>query len=156
MPTLDQCIIDKCVESWEEEFLKGTKNRDNCSGFVKSVAKKLGVKISDFANADGIMDEISKTWSPVSSGKDAAKQAAAGMLVVAGLKAKSHTPARANGHVVVVITGPLYRNTYPLCWGGSIGSAQSKGTKSVGEVWNRTDRDNVAYYVFSKPVCAAK
>ena len=70
----------------------------------------------------------------------------AGALVIAGLKSYEHTPARNNGHVVIVVDGTLYRGIYPMVWGGSIGNAQSKGTKSVGEVWNRADRDAVLYY----------
>jgi cell wall-associated NlpC family hydrolase len=152
MSALDQRIIDKCTASWEEEFFAGTKNKDNCSGFVKSVAQKLNVPLPQFGNADGIMDEISRNWTSVSSGKDAAAKASLGMLVIAGLKAADHTPARNNGHVVIVVSGTLYKNTYPRCWCGSIGSAQSKGDKTIGEVWNQTDRDNVEYYAYPKGV----
>ena len=39
MPNLDKCIVDASKAVWEDEFVKGTKNKDNCSGFVKAVAK---------------------------------------------------------------------------------------------------------------------
>jgi hypothetical protein len=151
MTQLDQRIIDSCKQSWEEEFIPGTQNKNNCSGFVKSVTKKLGVPLPD-ANADGIVDALGKSWKKLASGAEAAQQATAGTFVVAGLKAAKHTPPRNNGHVVIVVSGKLYKDKYPLCWGGSLGSAQSRGEKSTGEVWNRTDRDNVVYYAYTKPV----
>ena len=40
----------------------------------------------------------------------------------------------------------------PAC-GGSIGAAQSKGDKSVGEVWNQSDCDNMAYYANATAAC---
>lgn len=86
MASLDQCIIDKAKESWEEELIVGTKNKNNCSGFVKSVAKKLGVPLPETANADGIVDSIASSWKKLDSGEDAARQAAAGTFVLVGLK----------------------------------------------------------------------
>jgi hypothetical protein len=124
---LDKCIVDKCKLAWDEEFIPGMANKSNCSGFVKAVAKKLGIPISDTANADAIV----------------------------GLKGADHKPARTNGHVAVVVSGSLYRNKYPLCWGGSTGGAQSAGTKSVGEIWNRNDRDSVRYFVYGTAACSA-
>jgi hypothetical protein len=58
-----------------------------------------------------------------------------------------------NGHVAIVVSGELYKQKYPVVWGGSIASAQSKGSKTVGEVWNRADRDNVAYYAYGVVAC---
>lgn len=153
MPNLDQCIVEKCKAVWESEFIKGIKNKDNCSGFVKAVAKELGVPIPETANADGIMDAVAKNWKQVTSGAEAASLASTGAVVLAGLKGGSHQPARQNGHVAIVISGKLYKEKYPPVWGGSTGGAQSQGEKTVGEVWNRTDRDKVAYYVYATQVC---
>lgn len=119
---------------------------NDCSGFVRAVTAELGHPVS--GNANGIMNELANstsTWQPIT--REAAVEAVkAGALVIAGLKSHDHNPPRNNGHVVIVVDGALYRNTYPLVWGGSIGSAQSPGTKSVGEVWSRADRDSVLYY----------
>lgn len=153
MASLDRCIIEKCKESWDEEFLPGTKNANNCSGFVKAVARKLGIPLDATLNADGISDAVAASWEKIDSGEAAAKKAATGYFVLAVLKSSDHRPARANGHVAVVVDGPLYRGKYPLVWGGSIGSAQSQGSKSVGEVWNRSDRDSVQYYSYSSLSC---
>lgn len=153
MPNLDQCIVKAAQAAWEGEFVKGTKNRDNCSGFVKAVAKALGIPLPATATADDIADEVAAKWTAVASGPDAARLAATGQFVLAVLKAADHSPARNNGHVAIVVSGVLYRKTYPVVWGGSIGSAQSRGDKSVGEVWNRSDRDNVKYYAYAAVAC---
>jgi cell wall-associated NlpC family hydrolase len=153
MANLDQCIIDKAMESWDEEFIKGTKNKNNCSGFVKSVAKKLGIPLPDTANADGIVDFMASSWKKLKSGEEAARLASTGTFVLAGLKGSEHAPARNNGHVAIVVSGALYKQKYPVVWGGSTGGAQSQGDKTVGEVWNTKDRDNVAYYAYSIAVC---
>jgi cell wall-associated NlpC family hydrolase len=155
MASTDACIVEACKAAFDKEYIPGTANKDNCSGFVKEVAHALGVVLPHTANADGIVGHLMTHWSPVASGAEASRLAGTGTLVLVGLKAADHTPAKNNGHVAVVISGDLYRSKYPLVWGGSTGSAQSKGTKSVGEVWNRTDRDNVSYYAYGTLVCSA-
>ncbi len=134
----NQEIVDACKKHYP-------MHSDDCSGFVRAVTAELGHPVSGTAN--GIMNELanSSAWEKIDRAKaiDAVK---AGALVIAGLKSQDHNPPRNNGHVVIVVDGPLYRNTYPLVWGGSIGNAQSRGTKTVGEVWSRADRDAVQYY----------
>ena len=155
MAKLDQCLLDAVKAAYAESFLKGVPNADNCSGFVKSVAAKLGVSLPATADADGIADAVS-TWTVVKTGAEAAREGATGHLVLAVLKGSDHSPARTHGHVGVVVDGTLYRNAYPKLWCGSLGGlAKSQGEKSVGEVWNRADRDNVTYYEFSTAVCHA-
>ena len=116
---------------------------DDCSGFVRAVAKELGYSLS--GNADALMAQLAKDWTKIDRAK-AVELAKAGTLVIAGLKSSQHNPPRNNGHVVIVVEGVLYNNKYPPVWGGSIGAAQSRGTKTVGEVWRSTDRDAVQYY----------
>jgi hypothetical protein len=129
-------IVAACRKHFDE-------HSDNCSGFVRAVANELGYSLT--GNADGILDQIEKGWTKIDRLKaiDAVK---AGTLVIAGLKSSEHDPPRNHGHVAVVVDGSLYNGKYPLVWGGSIGSAQSPGTKSVGEVWRKSDRDAVRYY----------
>ncbi len=154
MANLDQCLLDAAKASWGESFLKGTPNTNNCSGFVKSVAAKLGVPLPATADADGIADAVSAGWNKLKSGLEAARSAGTGHLVLAVLKGADHNPPRHHGHVGVVVAGPLYRDAYPKLWCGSLGGqAQSQGDKSVGEVWNRADRDSVAYYEYTATVC---
>lgn len=151
MASKEQCILDSLTESWDQEFTSGIKNKDNCSGFAKSVMAKLGIPMAATANADGIASAVANSsgWQAIASGVDAAKQAANGVFVLAVLKSSEHAPARNNGHVAVVISGTLYRGKYPPVWGGSLGGAQSQGNKTVGEVWNNRDRDNVKYYGYT-------
>ena len=150
----ESCIVEKCAESWNETTSAGLINKNNCSGFLKCVASKLGVTMPAGADADGLVDFMQRqNWKVLASGADAAVQAGNGMFVVAGLSSDEHHPARLNGHVGVVVSGGLYRGIYPKCWCGSIGSAQSQGTKSVGEIWNKKDRDSVAYYMCVTLVC---
>lgn len=131
-------IVAAC-QKWYSTF------SNDCSGFVRAVTAELGHPVS--GNADGIMNELSRSPAWESIDRDTAiASAREGKLIIAGLKSSEHNPVASNGHVVIVVDGPLYRNTYPLVWGGSIGSAQSRGTKSVGEVWRRSDRDEVRYY----------
>ncbi len=153
MATLNELVLQACEDSWTTEWIKGTKNKDNCSGFVNAVCQALCIPLKN-ANADGIVGAIAG-WTKVKDGVEAAQLAEKGTLVLAGLKSGDHTPKTTHGHVVVVISGTLYRGKYPLCWGGSIGSYQSKGTKSVGEVWSTTDRNAVIYRAYTfVDVCA--
>lgn len=152
MANADQCIVDACKNAWEGSFLRGTPNKNNCSGFVKAVASQLGISLPATADADGIAEAV-KAWKKVDSGEEAQRLAANGSFVLVVLKGKDHHPPRAHGHVGVVVSGELYRQKYPMMWCGSIGHAQSEGDKSVGEVWNRADRDSVQYYTFTTFAC---
>lgn len=118
---------------------------NDCSGYVRAVTRELGHPVD--GNADGIMNELARSaaWESIDR-ETAVASAREGKLIVAGLKSSEHNPTANHGHVVIVVDGPLYHDKYPLVWGGSIGSAQSRGTKSVGEVWRRSDRDHVHYY----------
>lgn len=147
----DSCIVRACEDSWEEAFVPGIPNKDNCSGFIKAVALKLNVPMSN-GNADAIMGFLERhaSWVRLESAAEATIQAQSGHLVLAGLKSDGHSGTRSNGHVVVVVGGTPYRGRYPKVWGGSIGNAQSRGVKSVGEVWSTRDRDNVAYFAYAQ------
>jgi len=149
----DQCIVNACKDCWDGKFIAGVANKDNCSGLVKAVAQKLNVAMSS-GQADAIVDYLvaHDSWKALASGSEAKTAAETGHLVIAGLKSADHSPSRNSGHVVIVVGGDLYRGKYPKCWSGSIGTAQSQGTKSVGEVWNRNDRDNVRYYSYTQRI----
>src|SRR4051794_36765080 len=97
-PTPAQCnedaekIVQACLLHWES-------HKGDCSGFVKAVAAELGVGLSGQAN--DIVRHIAANWWRIDSGREARDWAEAGYLVVAGLEAQP------NGHVVVVVPGPL-------------------------------------------------
>ncbi len=134
--TTKEDIVAACKKHYDQYS-------DDCSGFLRAVAEELGHSLS--GNANGILDQLEKTWTKIDRVK-AIEAVKNGAFVIAGLKSSEHNPPRNNGHVVVVVDGALYNGKYPLVWGGSIGSAQSAGIKSVGEVWRKTDRDAVRYY----------
>jgi cell wall-associated NlpC family hydrolase len=133
---------DDIVSACDANFAEHSKD---CSGFVRAVTAALGYTLE--GDADAIMDYIKENWVQSGSGAEAASFAGEGTLVIAGLRSDEHTPARNHGHVAIVVPGDLYRDKYPLVWCGSLGSAQSQGDKSVGEVWNKTDRDHVTYWM---------
>ena len=94
MDSLDQCIVNACKNSWDKSYLAGTPNKDNCSGFVQSVAAELGVPMPR-GNANAMVDGLEQSWTKLASGAEAAQKAAQGFLVIAGLP---HLRARRGGH----------------------------------------------------------
>ena len=123
-------IIELCEKYWEQ-------HKKNCSGYVKDIAKELGVNFSGQAN--DIVDQVQKLpWKMVKSGLDAKLQAINGMFVVAGLKDNPH------GHVVIVVPGPLAHGKYPTAYWGSLGGVPKKNT-TINWSWNKQDRDQVIY-----------
>lgn len=156
---LDTCIVNAATNAWDESYVAGVRNQNNCSGFLHEVARHLQVPLPS-GNADSIMSRLPQAtgWSQLSNGADAERKAAQGFFVVAGMKGKDHKVPRNNGHVALVISGPLYLNKYPRCWAGSLGSpsGQSQGQKSVGQVWRPVDRDNVQYFAYESASCLPK
>jgi hypothetical protein len=147
MSDKDTLIVDACKKSWDESWVKGKLNSDNCSGFFKSVAKNLHIAGVPEAQADGLVDYMQEGWTKLKTGVEALQKVRLGFLVAAGLKAADHSRPRNNGHVVIIVDGDPYHGKYPLCWCGSLGAAQSQGDLSVGEVWSPSDRDNVGYFM---------
>lgn len=131
-------IIAECDKQFEAF-------KDNCSGFVKAVAAKFKIVLT--GQADHIVDQMQEAgWTHLKNGKEAKEKADAGWLVIAGLKSKDHDPARNNGHVAIVVKGPLdaTHKKYPMgYWGSSGGAAQAN--KPLNLAWNPKDRDNVKY-----------
>ena len=145
----DEKVVAACERSWSESWLPGLANSDNCSGFFKSVASNLNMRDVPNDRADGLItDYFRRFWLRLESGIEARQKAQDGYLVVAALRSDEHSPRRTEGHVAVIVDGDLYHAKYPTCWCGSTGAAQSQGELSVGEVWRRTDRDNVGYYCY--------
>lgn len=135
-------LVEACKNHYES-------HQANCSGFVRAVAKDLGHTLPP-GNADSIMNYLPKNhWERIPDGVSAERLAAKGIFVIVGLKSKDHEKKGTRyGHVSVVAGGNLVEGKYPLVWSGSIGGpvAQSKGTKSVVNIWRRADAGNVIYY----------
>ena len=111
--------------------------KGDCSGFVKAVAGELGMTVTGQAN------EIVETmkalpWKPLRSGAEAKTHAELGYLVLGGLKASP------NGHVVVVVKGPLNRGKYPTAYWGRL-NGEGRKDATINWSWNETDREKVSY-----------
>jgi hypothetical protein len=130
-------IKEACEKHWEA-------NKSDCSGFARAVAGELGVILT--GNADAIVAAIGQAgaWTSVSDGVAAKQKADAGHLVIGGLKGSAHQPARAHGHVVVVVAGNLALGKYPTGYWGSLGAVGKMNT-TINWAWNKADRDNVHY-----------
>ncbi len=137
-----QKIVEACKAAYEA-------NKTTCNFFVHAAFFGItGVTLT--GNADTLVDQFSSSagWSAITR-IQAIAAVQEGSLVIAGLKGADHSDKRVHGHVGIVVAGTLYSRLYPLVWcgGGSLG--RSEGTKSVGEVWARSDRDNVKYFKYN-------
>ena len=134
-------MADRVKEACEECF---DAHADDCSGFVKAVAGQLGVQMHGLANE--IVDAIrsGNGWTPLRNGVAAADSAAAGKLVVGGLKGSEQDHPDPHGHVVVVVAGPLAHDAYPSAYWGRLGGRGEKD-KTINWAWRAEDRDRVSY-----------
>lgn len=131
-----QKVIDSCEAHWDA--FSG-----DCSGFVKAVAGDFNITLT--GQADDIVDKMNGAdWNVLADGPAAKDSADAGNFVLAGLKGADHTPPRAHGHVVVVVSGPLAQGKYPTAYWGTLGGQGKKNT-TLNYAWNAADRDNVIY-----------
>ncbi len=119
-------------------------NRGDCSGFVHAVAKQLEVTIEGSANEIVDMIRSEREWRPLSDGVAAAQSAAAGKLVVGGLRGEEQFQHSNHGHVVIVVDGPLAHGRYPSAYWGSLGGQPAK-FETVNWAWTEHDRDRVTY-----------
>lgn len=123
-------VVQACEKHWEA-------HKSDCSGFAKAVAQELGISLTGSAN--DIVDQTQRPpWTVLKSGVEAKYKADEGMLVVGGLKAVG------NGHVVIVVPGPLLHNKYPTAYWGRLGSTGRKNA-TVNWSWDEDDRDDVTY-----------
>ena len=140
-------IIETCELEWPA-------NSSDCSGFVKDVCSSLGVTVN--GNADAIVKTLAgPDWNIIrgSAAKSAgiiAKEAAdVGNLVIAGLLSTDHVPRDdgspvKNGHVVIVVSGPLAQTAYPTAYWGTLGG-EGKRFTTLNWAWRKADRDKLTY-----------
>jgi len=123
-------VTKACEAHWEVY-------KDDCSGFVKAVAKHVGVELTGQAN--DIVDQMQQTpWKVLKSGREAAGQAQLNFFVLGGLKETGH------GHVVVVVPGPVDREAYPTAYWGKL-NGTGKKARTINWAWKPGDRDKVIY-----------
>jgi len=134
---------DRVKEACEACF---EAHASDCSGFARAVSDHLGVQLHGLAN--DIVDTIrgGNGWTPLRNGAAAADSAAAGRLVIGGLKGSEQTHRDPHGHVVVVVTGPLdpTHDAYAKAYGGELGGRGAED-QWTNWAWNEGDRDRVSY-----------
>jgi hypothetical protein len=142
---LSQQIIGTCDQEIENFS-------NDCSGFLKSVAGKFGVLVVGNANSiyRNIISDASEPWRVIQSGRDAAYAAEHGEFVIAGLEASG------NGHVAVIVKGPLAHGRYPYGYwgqyhglkaadGGPVNVGFTRGHGGINYAWGPRTRDQVRY-----------
>lgn len=141
MSTNETDISKKIVAACEKHWATW---QSDCSGFVKAVAKELGVPFGGAPNANAIVDAIQASpWTVLSAGAGeiigelAARTAGKG-LVIAGHKASG------NGHVAIVVPGSLAFSKYPHGYWGSIGGFQKKN-ETLNYSWTAPALDELVY-----------
>lgn len=123
--------MQSCRKNWPLQ-------KSNCSGFVKAVAKDLGIALEGVAN-DICQAIQAAPWRQLGKGTAAAKIAGAsaleGKFVVAALSAAG------NGHVAVVVD--LNAHGAIAYWGrlNSVG----KEYAPISQSWNASDLTKVVY-----------
>jgi hypothetical protein len=131
-------VVEACTQFWNAD-------RSNCSKFACDVAGALGVTLAGNANAIADILAIGQDgWEVLDGGVTAAARAAAGDLVLAGLRGDAQTTPNVHGHVVVIVPGPLNRGLYPTAWWGSDGGVPYQNT-TLNYAWVAGDRDRVHY-----------
>jgi hypothetical protein len=149
MASRDEILKAAYDGSWNEDHSYASpdgsyaSNKNNCVGFVKSVAKAVGVFIPD-RRAEFVTAFLqhSNAWIEIKdpdygyNGIYAEVRAEYNYLVLA---------ARTS-HVAVVVPGDLKVGCYPMVWCGSTGSYQSRGDKSVLDIWGSGASDKVQYF----------
>lgn len=134
-------MVDRVKEACEACF---DAHAGDCSGFARAVSSQLGVQLHGLA--DDIVNTIrgGNDWRPLPNGIGAAESAAAGKLVIGGLKGSEQSNPDPHGHVVVVVNGPLAHDAYPSAYWGRLGGGGAKD-KTINWAWRAEDRDRVSY-----------
>ena len=97
---------------------------NDCAAFVRAVAHECRVPIAGDAN---FIASVLLSVGKLSDGVCAARAAASGQLVIAGLDAPGH------GHVAVVVDGPVNRGKYPYAfWGQYHGLSIGNEVLNIG------------------------
>jgi hypothetical protein len=147
---------ERLAQAYTAEWIAGTSNSRNCSGFLKSAAQIFGFSVPD-RNADGIINELEQlsqldgsVWEKLGTGQvglSSARQAILdGRLVIAA--ATSIDYGQNNGHIAVLVpkfSGPPH--DVPFVYGGAQSeAARSAGDKTLRQVWNHAKHHVLRFY----------
>ncbi len=147
--TLHKLILKACSSSFTAE------NKGNCSGFVKAVGSRLGIRVgtTGAGQANDIYSEIAQPpWYQLGKGEKAAVKAAhyakCGFLVIAAWKSEA-----GNGHVAVVTdirdlaktTINLTDRNVAASWGVLDHEELAQNNGRIRESFGQGKRDEVRY-----------
>jgi len=115
-------VIQYCKEEWPA-------HETACNFFAIAVATRLGVTLR--GRADDIVDLIRGAgWTALADGVAARDAAMSGKFVIGGIKSTEFTTPRNEGHVAVVVSGPM--NAGQWAPAGYWGSTDPDVAKSGG------------------------
>lgn len=145
-----------------EEILEAshTLEKDNCSGFVREVAARLGYKLAGDVNA--LLAYMDKHWVRLKNAMEAVQKASEGCFVVAGARSSDYVPPRKHGHIVVIQpllpaqmpVGPedLHKRMWPFVWGGDLSKQLApKGDMGLSRVFHASVLSKIRYYTPPAP-----
>lgn len=124
-------VMEACEAEWNAW-------KHDCSGFVRAVAKRLGVQL--IGNANTIIDTLTLDTSCKNLGCTpglAIQAANQGRLVIAGLKDKP------NGHVVVIVKSPP--RSLPVGYWGQLGKVGQKN-ESISKSFRKEPLGRVQFF----------
>jgi hypothetical protein len=161
MPSRDEILRAAYDGSWNQEhkYLSsdGTmaSNQKNCVGFVKSVARAVGVFIPDnratfvtnyLLHSNSWIELKDKTMGVNGIEPTDKEDAFNGVYAKVYADYNYLVLAAREDHVAVVVPGPMKVGKYPLVWCGSTDVYQSQGDKSVLDIWGSDNADRVQYF----------
>lgn len=130
-------VISACDAEWPA-------HQNDCSAFARAVAHRLGITLN--GNANQIVEELrtGASWRRVAGASEGMAAAEKGDFVVAGLKGGEQAAPSEHGHVVVVVSGRVGGNAYPLAYWGRLGGGGQKN-RTINWAWRAADRDRIVY-----------
>lgn len=146
--TIDQV----CRSVWSASGPNGPF-RNASNDFVIEVAHRKGVTISGTADQIVAAMESSPVWTVLSDGEAARDAAARGMLVLAGLPSAAYDPPRHEGHLAVVVPGPMNPAGWAPAgfWGSSDPAVAAIGGSGspISNCFSAGLKDKILYRAFS-------
>jgi len=136
-----QLVIDTCKAVWPSK-------KNACNFFAIEVANRLGITLTGVA--DDIVDQIKGAgWSQLADGPGASDAAARGKFVIAGMKAADFTSPRTEGHVAIVVAGPMNPGGWAPAgyWGSTDSGVANNGGAGnpISLCFRKEDAANIVY-----------
>jgi len=139
---------DKRIESYKEIFSKkysdnSVTNADNCSGFIKTVAKENGLNLPD-KGTEELIDFLEKDWDCYDDKFAAFKAASEGKFVLVAARAVDLNLN--TGHIAIVLPEKDRKNHHYLFGGSSNSHLRSKGENTLDYIFPKKMQHLLRYY----------